>query len=141
MTALQHFSNLSLLGHRQSYGSAIDQFNRREFWECHETLEDVWRATPYPLRFFYHSIIKTAVGFHHLSRHNRHGARVKLTDGVRLLWLFPPRYLGVYTKRLLDETAAWLRLLESETCPDWSTLDFQPIPTIRAEALPKDAGH
>ncbi len=42
---------------------AIDEFNGRLFWECHETLEDVWRNTPYPLRFFYHAIIKVAVGF------------------------------------------------------------------------------
>ena len=29
---------------------AIEQFNRGEFWECHETLEDVWRETAYPFR-------------------------------------------------------------------------------------------
>ena len=46
---------------------AIEQFNRGEFWECHETLEDVWRETLYPFRLFYHAVIKTAVGFHHLT--------------------------------------------------------------------------
>ena len=37
---------------------AVDQFNAGAFWDCHETLEEVWLDTPYPLRFFYHSIIK-----------------------------------------------------------------------------------
>ena len=110
--------------------TAIEQFNRREFWECHETLEAVWLATPYPLRFFYHAIIKTAVGFHHLSRHNRHGATVKLADGVRLLRLFPREYMGVPTKRLLDDVVPWLERLEPSARLDWSTLDSQPLPTI-----------
>ena len=61
---------------------AIMEFNAGLFWECHESLEDVWRGTPYPLRFFYHAIIKLAVGFYHMSRHNRHGARVKLSDAA-----------------------------------------------------------
>ena len=76
---------------------AIEQFNGGEFWECHETLEDVWRETPYPFRLFYHAVIKTAVGLHHLSMHNRHGARVKLRDGVELLELFQPEWMGVRT--------------------------------------------
>ena len=46
----------------------MEQFNGGEFWECHETLEDVWRETPYPFRLFHHAVIKTAVGFHHLTR-------------------------------------------------------------------------
>ena len=45
---------------------AIEEFNSGAFWDCHETLEELWLKTPYPLRFFYHSIIKTAVGFHHV---------------------------------------------------------------------------
>ena len=60
---------------------AIVEFNSGAFWECHETLEEIWLETAYPLRFFYHAIIKVAVGFHHTSRRNRHGARVKLSDG------------------------------------------------------------
>ncbi len=121
-------------------GTAIAQFNRREFWECHETLEAVWLTTPYPLRFFYHAIIKTAVGFHHLSRHNRHGATVKLADGVRLLRLFLPEYLGVRTESLLGDAAPWLRRLESDARLDWSEVDSLPLPTILAAARPRDAG-
>ena len=61
---------------------AVEQFNNGLYWECHETLEEVWLETLYPLRFFYHAIIKVSVGFHHMNRHNRHGARVKLGDAV-----------------------------------------------------------
>ncbi len=113
--------------------TAIDQFNRGEFWECHETLEDVWRETPYPFRLFYHAIIKTAVGFHHLSVHNRNGARVKLTDGVSLLKIFQPEWLGVQTNLLLADISEWLSVTEPENI-HWTEFDSRPRPQILTTA-------
>ena len=109
---------------------AVQEFNSRAFWECHETLEEVWLVTPYPLRFFYHCIIKVAVGFHHMSRHNRHGARVKLSDGVRLLHIFLPEYMGVDTGRLLDDASWWMAHVASEDRVDWRALDALSTPVI-----------
>jgi len=40
---------------------AILEFNRQLFWECHETLEDVWRSSSYPIRMFY----RVGYGFRH----------------------------------------------------------------------------
>ena len=108
---------------------AIEQFNRGEFWECHETLEDVWRETPYPFRLFYHAVIKTAVGHHHLVRHNRHGARVKLRDGVELLGLFQPEWMGVRTDLMLADAKGWLSLVEV-TSVEWTALDGRVRPRI-----------
>ena len=108
---------------------AIEQFNRGEFWECHETLEDIWRETPYPFRLFFHAIIKASVGFHHLSAHNRHGARVKLRDGVELLALFQPKWMGVSTDRLLADANEWLSLVEAAPV-QWSELDRRARPHI-----------
>ena len=45
---------------------AAEQFDRGDFWDCHETLEEVWLQAPYPLRLFYHSMIKVAVGLYHV---------------------------------------------------------------------------
>ncbi len=108
---------------------AIEQFNRGEFWECHETLEDVWRESPYPFRLFYHAVIKTSVGFHHLAKHNRHGARVKLRDGVELLGLFQPEWMGVRTDLLLADTTEWLSYVEA-TPVTWPELDRRARPRI-----------
>ena len=110
--------------------SAVQQFNGGRYWDCHETLEDLWRETPYPLRFFYHAVIKAAVGFHHLSRRNRNGARLKLSDAVRLLSLFQPEILGIRTDLLRDVVAKRLGLLEGGEPFDWSKLDALPRPVI-----------
>ena len=109
---------------------AIEQFNSGQFWECHETLEGVWRNTPYPVRFFYHGIIKVAVGFHHLSRHNRYGARLKLSEGVRLLRLFHPVTFGVRTGPLSRDASTWLERVESAGPLDWKELDGLSTPHI-----------
>ena len=108
---------------------AIEQFNRGEFWECHETLEDVWRETPYPFRLFYHAVIKTAVGHHHLNRYNRHGARVKLRDGVELLGLFQPEWMGVRTDLLLADAREWLSYVDVPNVA-WTELDRREKPRI-----------
>ncbi len=103
--------------------TAIEQFNNGLFWECHETLEDVWRNTPYPQRFFYHAIIKAAVGFYHLSRHNRRGAGVKLADSVRLLGLLPPTLMGVNTDQLRQECMPWQEWSERAGPIDWKDME------------------
>ena len=110
--------------------SAVRQFDEGRYWDCHETLEDLWRETPYPLRFVYHAVIKAAVGFHHLSRHNRNGAKVKLSDAARLLSLFQPDVLGVRTDLLRDVVVERLGLLEGGESVDWSRLDSLPRPVI-----------
>ena len=109
---------------------AIAEFNSGAYWECHETLEDVWRESPYPLRFFYHAVIKAAVGFHHLGRRNRHGARTKLADGARLLALFQPDFMGVRNDRLLEDVNGWLARVGGPGRPDWAALDSLTRPSV-----------
>ena len=35
----------------------IEQFNQREYFACHETLELIWRAEPGPIRTLYNSSV------------------------------------------------------------------------------------
>ena len=92
---------------------AIDEFNSGEFFEQHETLELLWRATPGEIRHLYEGILQIGVGMHHLfTNHNFHGAAVKLDHGIRLLDSFPPVCQGVDVARLKrDATAARAHLV------------------------------
>jgi predicted metal-dependent hydrolase len=93
---------------------AIHEFNAGEFFEQHETLELVWRATPGELRHLYEGILQVGVGMHHLLvNHNFYGATVKLDHGIRLLRAFPAVCHGVEVQRLVsDALAARDHLLE-----------------------------
>jgi len=98
------FSDSSVLV--ASLAQAIEEFNTHRFFECHETLEDIWRAEPRPLRQFYKGVIQVAAGFHHLRRNNWKGTVNKLDSGTRFLEPFRPRHLGVDVQRLIDEARA-----------------------------------
>ena len=79
----------------------VEEFNSREFFECHETLEALWRLEPHPVRYLYQGIIHVAVGFYHLTRRNHHGAITKLRTGAELLEFYTPRCQGVEVAPLL----------------------------------------
>src|SRR5215470_19817992 len=93
---------------------AIHEFNAGEFFEQHETLELLWRATPGEIRHLYEGILQIGVGMHHLLKNqNFHGAAVKLDHGIRLLEAFPPVCHGVDVARLRTDAAeARARLVE-----------------------------
>lgn len=93
---------------------AIHEFNSGEFFEQHETLELLWRATPGEIRHLYEGILQIGVGMHHLLKNrNYHGAAVKLDHGIRLLEAFPEVCHGVDVARLRhDATRAREHLIE-----------------------------
>jgi uncharacterized protein len=93
---------------------AIHEFNAGEFFEQHETLELLWRATPDEIRHLYEGILQIGVAMHHLlNNRNFHGAAVKLDHGIRLLEAFPPVCHGLDVARLIrDARGARSTLLE-----------------------------
>lgn len=83
---------------------AVQEFNSGEFFEQHETLELLWRATPEEIRHLYEGILQIGVGLYHLLvKRNYHGAAVKLDHGIRLLEAFPATCHGLDVGRLRDE--------------------------------------
>ena len=52
----------------------IEQFNQQDFFDCHETLEDLWRLDTSGERELIQGIIQIAVGYYHYLRENRVGA-------------------------------------------------------------------
>ncbi len=63
-------------------------FNARDFFECHEVLEDAWRAERGPLRALLQGLIKAAVAFHHAGNGNLEGAEKVLRSGLAQLCPF-----------------------------------------------------
>ena len=109
---------------------AIEEFNTHRFFECHETLEDIWRAEPRPLRQFYKGVIQVAAGFHHLGRNNWKGTVNKLDSGTRYLEPFRPRYLGVDVQRLIDEARSCRSTIVELGRERIAEFDRSHIPTI-----------
>ncbi|MGE5138049.1 MAG: DUF309 domain-containing protein [Rudaea sp.] len=86
---------------------AFEQFNRGEYWDQHETLEEVWRAeADSSIRNLYKGIIQVGVGFHHLGRNNFPGTMKVLARGINYLKPYAPECYGVDVARLIRESSS-----------------------------------
>ena len=90
----------------------IEEFNRGEFYECHEYLEEAWMQEPGRIRYLYQGILQVGVGFYHLQNGNWRGATGLLRNGTLRLKEFEPETLGVDVARFVRESERCLRELE-----------------------------
>jgi len=58
----------------QEIQKGVEEFNSGQFFECHDTLEEVWRGVRGPARGFFQGLIQISVGFYHLRKANLLGA-------------------------------------------------------------------
>ncbi len=82
----------------------IEEFNRRQFFECHETIEAVWMAEPRPIRLLYQGVLQVGVALYHVQRGNWRGAMKVLVRAIPKLAYFEPACMGIDVIRLLADT-------------------------------------
>jgi predicted metal-dependent hydrolase len=61
---------------------AVEQFNSGDWFECHETLEDLWVGSTGELRDFYQGVLMIAVALHHWREGNFKGSVLLLNKGA-----------------------------------------------------------
>jgi len=82
----------------------IEEFNRGEFFEQHETLETAWRQDQRPVRELYQGILQVGVACYHVERGNLPGALKVMERGLRRLRKFTPECMGIDVARLIADT-------------------------------------
>jgi predicted metal-dependent hydrolase len=97
------------------YLTGIDLFNRAEFFDAHEVLEDVWRAAPEGEKKFLQGIIQVAVALYHHGNGNSIGARSVLRRAFRNLSRYPEGFGGLHLASLLSSIADWQRAMDEGT--------------------------
>jgi uncharacterized protein len=98
----------------------IELFNRGEFFDAHEVLEDVWRAAPDEEKKFLQGLIQAAVGLHHHSTGNKVGARSLLARADKNLSIYKEGFGGVKLAALRTRLTEWIRALD----------DSRPAPAV-----------
>jgi predicted metal-dependent hydrolase len=91
----------------------IHLFNHREFFECHEVLEEAWTPQRGPRRLFLQALIHVAVGFYHCQRGNPPGARGQLRKALRKLAAYLPACEGIDTALLYRQAEEQLARIEA----------------------------
>jgi predicted metal-dependent hydrolase len=108
----------------------IEEFNRGEFFECHEYLEEAWMQESGRVRYLYQGILQVGVGFYHLKNGNWRGATGLLRNGTIRLKEFEPVTLGVDVAKLLHESERCLQELETLGRERLDEFDASKIPMV-----------
>ena len=100
------------------FRKGIEELNTGYFFECHETLEDLWHGVRGEPRDFFQGLIQIAVGFYHVTRGNEAGARSMLDRALRRLSKYPDRYGGIDLGSLRAEASTIRARLDDGTLGD-----------------------
>ena len=101
----------------EAFLQGIEQFNQRDFYACHDTLEAIWIDSAELDKRFYQGILQVAVGCYHLTNLKWRGAVILLGEGVRRLRDYQPDYETVNVSQLLEESQTLLKYLQ-QSDPD-----------------------
>jgi hypothetical protein len=112
---------------RRLFDRGVDEFNRGFYFECHDTLEDLWAGLRGPSRDFFQGLIQVSVAFYHLGNGNLAGAESMARRALKRFERYPDRYFGFDLSAQRDELQRWLERigggdaeLTRERAPRWS---------------------
>ncbi len=91
------------------YLKGIEHFNKREFFDAHETWEDLWNDEHGEAHAFVQGLIQFATSLHHFEAHNLKGTKLLYEAGVELLRPYGNEYWGLPVKKLIDDMTACVK--------------------------------
>ena len=114
----------------------IREFNTQEWFECHETVEDLWIGAQGEVRDFYQGIIQVAVALHHWRNGNFGGAVSLLNGGCGYLKKVcePCQWVDIAT--LIADADRMRKALEDLGVERMDELDLSLLPTIKTISTP-----
>jgi predicted metal-dependent hydrolase len=91
-----------------AFARGVAEFNDGLFFECHDTLEDMWTGIRGPSRDFFQGLIQVSVGFYHLGNGNLVGATSMWERSLKRLSRYPGRYFGFDLQGHRREIQGWI---------------------------------
>jgi uncharacterized protein len=110
---------------------AIRQFNSRQWFECHETLEDLWIGEEGEVRDLFQGVLQVAVALHHWRNGNYGGAVILFNGGVKLLSRVSQACLWVDVARLISDANRMREALEGLGRESMHEVDDSLVPQVR----------
>src|SRR5712691_6969149 len=110
----------------------IDEFNQQLFFECHETLEEIWLEDHGDDRMFYQGIIQIAAGYFKWQQGVPAGAIKLWRTGLEKIESYGPVHLGINVEALADAVKHNLAQIEAfqKTSGEPPTLEIPSIHLI-----------
>jgi len=114
----------------EQFRQGVDEFNNGCYFECHDTLEDLWHGTRGPDRRFLQGMIQVSVGFYHFLNGNYKGAASQFTRGLAKLDGYRPSYHGVELEKFSRSVVHWLMMAERGVRNEHIEIDESRIPKV-----------
>lgn len=114
------------------FWQGVEQFNQREYYACHDTLEAIWFEASEPERSFYQGILQVAVALYHLSNQNLRGATILLGEGINRLRRYLPDYAAVDVAEFVAQSMNLLNILQQA--------ESEQVPLFAAQVLQSHQG-
>ena len=119
------------------YLAGIEHFNVCDFFEAHETWEELWADYQGPARKFYQGLIQVAVALHHFGNGNIRGAKKLYLSSSAYLQPYRPHYQGLDLEKLLAEfQTCFAEILASQEQFPEIEIDPERIPEIHLDPPP-----
>ena len=115
----------------------IREFNRHDWYECHETIEDLWLGEEGEVRNFYQGIIQIAIALLHWRNGNFGGAISLLKGGTGYLRHVSDRCQWVDVAGLITDSDRVRVALEELGKEHMELLDRELIPIIKTVSAPQ----
>lgn len=110
---------------------AIELFNKREYFSCHEVLEEIWHEAVAEEKNFYEGLIRLATGLHlRFNRRIPQGAINLLTQGLMRLEDYRPTHHGIDVARLYTDIDAHLEDLKTSKNAQAGFFERRRVPQI-----------
>ncbi len=106
----------------------IEEFNRQLFFECHETLEEIWLEDRGDDRNFYQGIIQIAAGYFKWQQGVPAGAIKLWRSGLEKVEAYGSVHLGVHLDPLIQ--AVRLNLIQLEAAREGRSAPLLEPPAI-----------
>ena len=113
------------------YVAYLVYFNRdRDYFECHEVLEELWLAENNDIR--YKGLLQIAVALFHVRNHNIRGGLKMFKSALSYLAPYPKELLGINLDKLKQEVADYIRKLSTPNVIDFYDLSIDIIDSTLA---------
>jgi len=110
---------------------AIGEFNRGDWFNCHETLEDLWAGEEGEIRNFYQGVLQVAVALYHWRGGNFKGAVSLMESGAKYLRQVRPICQRVDVTGLINSADLVRETLKTLGPARMAELDPVLIPRLR----------
>jgi predicted metal-dependent hydrolase len=121
---------------RRALERGIAEFNTGYFFECHDTLEDLWTGLRGPSRDFFQGLIQVSVALYHLTGGNLAGAGSMLRRALKRFEVYPGSYFGFDLAAHRRELQTLLEQIEGGEAAE---ARLERLPKWRFDG-PEDAG-